>query len=100
MVEPGAVSGVADNRLRIPWYLLVAVVLLPVLFSTLVLVISLRTNERAVAAERMSRRVSELAMCQLVVLLDDTYKQTPPPSETGRQVALAMANLRVANHCP
>lgn len=95
---PGEGSG--RVRVRMPWYLLATVVLLPGLFSALVLVISLRTNDRAVAAERAARRASELAFCQVVVLLDDAYKQTPPQTATGLAVAAAMSNLRVANHCP
>lgn len=91
---------VGQPRATIPLYLLVMVVLLPGLFSALVLIISLRTNEHAVDVEASARRTSELAMCQLVTILDSAYRTTPPQTETGRLVAAAMANLRVANHCP
>lgn len=88
------------RRLGIPWGLLLVLVLLPGLFSALVLDVSLGSSRRAVEAERSARRSSELAFCQLVSLLDDAYKATPPKTPTGIAVARAMANLRVANSCP
>lgn len=87
-------------RVSVPVYLLVMVVLVPGLFSAMVLLISLRTNQHAIEAERSSQVASDQAMCQLVSILDDAYKGTPPSTETGRRVAEAMHSLRVASRCP
>jgi hypothetical protein len=38
--------------------------------------------------------------CALLSNLDDAYRQNPPTSPTGRQIAADMHNLRVGFGCP
>lgn len=55
------------------------------------------------AAGESGRRADEIervnderanSLCQLIAVFDDSYKQAPPPSETGRIVAAKMHDLR------
>lgn len=85
---------------RVPWYMLIMGLIIPGLFSAVVLSISLRASDRAVHAESNSRRQSELAFCQLLSVLDTAYKTAPPTSPTGQQIALSVTNLMAANRCP
>lgn len=89
-----------DTRIKVPWYFLAMVVLLPGVFTAVGMSISLKASERAVQAESNARRASELAFCQLLAVLDSAYKAAPPTTSTGRQLAVSVANLMVANHCP
>lgn len=81
------------------WYSWLVVVLVPVAASMAVLVVSLEVNARAVQGEREARLSSERALCEVVVVLDDAYRETPPATVAGRNVAKAVADLRVANRC-
>lgn len=85
---------------RIPWYMALMAVVVPLVFSVGTLQIALHSQRQAVAAEARSRRQSELALCQIVSVLDTAYKTTPPQTAAGREVAKAVANLIVVNHCP
>lgn len=84
---------------RPSWYSWVAVVLVPLLASTAVLIVSLRVNQRSIEREQMARHASEQATCEVWVLLDDLYRKTPPATESGRALARVVANLRTVNHC-
>jgi len=44
-------------------------------------------------------RESNQQWCDLVVLLDKTYIETPPTTEIGRKVAEAMHTLRIRFEC-
>lgn len=95
--EPGVWRRVRDP---VPWYMLVAVVILPGVFSAVVLSISLNASQRAINAESQSRRQSELALCQVLSVWDDANRETPPTTERGRRIAEAIQNLMFANKCP
>lgn len=43
---------------------------------------------------------SERKWCDLITMLDDAYHQTPPTTETGKNVARQMSGLRQSLHCP
>lgn len=86
---------------RLPsWYSWVVVVLVPVMASTAVLIVSLRTNQRSIERERAAREQSQVAFCNIVILLDDSYHQTPPKLDSGKKLAKAISTARVVNHCP
>lgn len=86
---------------RPSWYSWVVVVLVPIMASIGVLIISLRVNEWAVAREREARRVSEQALCGIVVLLDDANRKSEPPvTGYGRELAEAIRSAREAYRCP
>jgi len=44
-------------------------------------------------------RESQLKWCGIVTLFDDTYKENPPETSTGRQLASEMSKLRVEFGC-
>jgi hypothetical protein len=89
---------------RPAWWSWLVVVLVPLLASVGVLVITLRVNERTVettvAREREARRAAELAFCGIIVLLDDTYKRTPPETPAGKGLAKAVRDARGTYNCP
>lgn len=93
---------------RMPaWYSWLVVVLVPVMASVGVLVVSLTVNQRSIERERSARLASEQAriaseqaLCRVFVILDDAYSKTAPATESGKQLAAAIAYVRVANHCP
>lgn len=89
------------RRWSLPWYALVAVVVVPLLGCVGVLILSLRINERSVDRERVARQASEQALCQVWVVLDDAYSSGPtvPTTPLGRQLAAAIENMRSVNHC-
>src|SRR5215213_8187486 len=37
--------------------------------------------------------------CGIVVLFDDTYKKTPPPTEIGRKLAKEFGRIRTGYNC-
>jgi hypothetical protein len=41
-------------------------------------------------------RQSNQKWCGIIVLFDDTYAESPPPSETGKKLATEFNNLRNA----
>jgi hypothetical protein len=43
---------------------------------------------------------SQRAMCNVVVVQDEVYRETPPTLETGKRMAKAISDLRRAYHCP
>lgn len=90
----------SDGRVPVHWYLLVMVVVVPCVFTAVGIALSLRASNSAIEAERESRRASELALCQVLSLLDDTYTQTPPTTVTGQRLAVAVRNLMRTNGCP
>jgi hypothetical protein len=86
------------------WYSWLVVVLVPILASMAVLVTTLKVNERtvreSVARESEARRASERAFCGIVTLLDDSYRRTPPSTQAGRELAMAVRNARAGYRCP
>lgn len=82
------------------WYSWVVVVMAPILASMAVLNISLKVNERSIERERSAREASTRAFCSIIILLDDSWHDTPPPSQSGKALALAVSNARAVNHCP
>lgn len=96
---------------RPSWYSWVVVVLVPLVASIGVLVVSLRVNSNAIDRERRAnsdainrerqvRIESQRAFCGIVVLLDETWRRTPPTTAAGRELADAVAAARVVNRCP
>lgn len=43
---------------------------------------------------------SEQKLCGVVILSDDTYRETPPATKTGKEIAANFAYLRQAYGCP
>lgn len=88
---------------RPSWYSWIVVVMVPIMASIAVLVISLRINERttqeSIQREREARRASEQAFCGIIVLLDDSYRRSPPVTQTGRELAGAIARARSGYGC-
>lgn len=93
------------------WYSWIVVVLVPIMASVGVLVVALTLNQRSIdrdraatqrqiQVERAARLTAEQALCEVWILLDDIYAQTPPPTDAGKALARAVANLRVVNNCP
>lgn len=81
------------------WYAWVVVVLIPVLVSMGVLVVSLRVSQRTVGQERNARLAAQQAYCAILVLIDDSYRQSKPVPGTP-SFALASAVARARKLCP
>lgn len=47
-----------------------------------------------------SRKQDDRQWCALVSTLDDTYRQQPPTTDLGRQIAAEMHRLRQRFGCP
>jgi hypothetical protein len=82
------------------WWSWLVVVLVPLMASMGVLVVSLRVNEQSIAREREQRRVTEQALCGIIVLLDDANRTAvdPPSTDYGRKLARAIRDARTT--CP
>lgn len=82
------------------WVVLVVATAANVGLSTIV---SIRQAERTIAAERASSRKaaeeSRLATCALVSAQVNVYRETPPVTPTGREVARAWEDMSIRFHC-
>jgi Tfp pilus assembly protein PilN len=56
-------------------------------------------NNKSIEREREARLASEQAFCGIIILLDDAWNASPPPSSSGKSLAAAVAHARVVNHC-
>lgn len=84
---------------RPDWYSWVILIAMLITMSGLVWV-SASVNQNSIERERMARETSERAFCGIVVLLDDAWHATPPRTESGKKLAVAVADARKVNHCP
>jgi hypothetical protein len=84
---------------RPSWYSWVVVVMVPILVSTGVLIVALRVNQRSIERERAERLAAERAFCGIVVLLDDSYRRSPPSTPAGKDLAREVAEARIAYRC-
>jgi hypothetical protein len=57
-------------------------------------------NNHSIARERTARVASQRAFCGIIILLDDSYRHTPPSTQAGRQLASAISTARIVNSCP
>jgi len=89
----------AVHRFQPGVYAWLAVMISAITLPLLALFVSIQLNERAVENERTARVAGERAMCIIVVTLDSAYKEDPPKTPAGKNVAEGMANLRLAYHC-
>ncbi|WP_431895888.1 hypothetical protein [Micromonospora haikouensis] len=71
------------------WRVLVVVLLTAVLGLGLALAVALR-----------ALHVAQLRSCGVVTALDDAYRDAPPQTPTGRQIADQVAALRDTYDCP
>jgi hypothetical protein len=62
-------------------------------------VISVQTNQRAIDREREARLASELEFCSLLKLFDDSYREVPPNTPTGINLAKGLREYRQGK-CP
>lgn len=77
---------------RVPLYLLLVGIALTVLSPILAVVASTRISGGALAE-------SEQRWCQLIATLDDAYRETPPATAAGLNVARGIADLRRDLNC-
>jgi hypothetical protein len=84
---------------RPSWYSWVVVVLAPIIAATAMLIVSLKINAQSIAREREARQASEQAFCGIVVLLDDAWTRTPPTTQSGRELAVAVDRARHDYRC-
>lgn len=61
--------------------------------------ISISTTRHMVEREEQARLQGEQALCGVIYVLDDAYRQVPPTTPAGKQVAKAIADER-ARRCP
>jgi hypothetical protein len=86
-----AIRNQHEERRRLGYALLAAVVL------------ALASGLGSVLASRMYARQavtdSERKLCSIVILSDDTYRQTPPTTPSGKAIAKNFRDLRAALGC-
>lgn len=91
------------HRFRPGLYSWLAVLLSAITLPVVALIVSIQLNqnatERAIKQERESRRATEVAMCVVVRTFTEAYKNEPPTTAAGREVASGMAGLRRAYRC-
>jgi len=80
------------ERRRLGYALLAAVIL------ALAVGVGSVLASRRYAREAVSE--SERKLCAMVILNDDTYRQTPPATEAGQAIAKNFRDLRAALGCP
>lgn len=71
------------------WYGLLACLVSMVAIASATVVISDRTA-----------RESEQKWCRVLTVMTDSWKAAPPPSESGRRLAVEIARLRAEFGCP
>ena len=85
------------------WYPLVALAIVFVMVSGLnILYTNYVNNERQEAerkAEAAARAAARVQSCQLVVAFDELYKETPPTTPAGQNVAALWAEYRRQMAC-
>lgn len=73
-----------------------------ILISGLVMALGSASGS-VLASKRLAEqsiRESEQKLCGLVILSDDTYRESPPATKTGKEQAKNFAYLRRAYGCP
>lgn len=78
---------------------LLSAITLPIISLVVALHLNQVATERAVSREREARRAGEVAMCVVVRTFTEAYKNEPPTTAAGREVASGMAGLRRAYRC-
>ncbi len=85
------------------WYPIVVLVMVFVAVSGMNMLFTLHINnerqkadrQAAIAAAEASRQQS----CRLIVAFDDLYRETPPTTPAGQNVARLWASYRSLNNC-
>jgi len=54
----------------------------------------------AIGVERRDSAVNQRKFCTVVGTMDDSYRETPPTTEAGRNLAASIADLRRQLGCP
>lgn len=86
------------------WYSLAVTLGTCILSCLLTLGIALQMNARSAERERKARaeairvldtqrRETDAKWCAIITAFTDTYKKKPPPTETGKAIALKMKEL-------
>ena len=74
------------------WYAVTAVVVSCLLVSVVGVTYTKKTTDHAV-------HKSEQNWCDIIRTLDDAYRQTPPQTEAGKNLAKQMHELRIRFEC-
>ena len=72
-----------DERIRPSWYVWLAMLASSLVTSTAALGVAIYVNAQ-----------SERKWCSVVTTLDDAYRETPPTTVPGRNLAASIADLR------
>jgi hypothetical protein len=66
-------------------------------------VAGMKQTERAVRASELAAAKalseSQQAWCPMVITFDNAWRDNPPPTEAGKQIAAGMRMLRAQYHC-
>jgi hypothetical protein len=85
------------------WYPIVMLVVVFVAVSFLNILYTQHVNKQRqqadARAEAAARAASRASTCQLVVAFDELYKETPPTTPAGKNVAQLWSNYRVTLGC-
>jgi hypothetical protein len=88
------------NRRWPGWYALAAAFVSSAVISGSSFLLSAHSTAESIQRDRESRRASELALCGVVATMDDAYRETPPTTPAGRNLAASIAELRQGLGCP
>ena len=81
-------------------YSLAVILIICISLTVATTVLALAANKRSEARERTARLTSERAWCSVIITLDDSYRETPPTTPAGKNVAEGIARLRTQFRCP
>ena len=82
------------------WYAWLVVVGSSVVSSFLALMVALHLNASSTRRLEEERKATDIKWCAIVSTLDDSYRESPPTTATGKNLAVAMAELRKQLLCP
>jgi type II secretory pathway component PulK len=87
-------------RRPVTGYALVVVLIICVSLCVAAAALSLAANTRSEKRETAARHASERTWCSVIITLDDSYRETPPSTSAGKNVAEGIARLRTQFRCP
>ncbi len=91
---------VRQGVMRPGWYWWAAMLASSLVVGVVAVVIALHVNAESDRKAELARRESERKWCSIVITLDSAYRQQPPQTPTGQELAESIAGLRSSLHCP
>jgi hypothetical protein len=91
---------VSADRQRPSWYSTAAILASSLVMSLASMGIALHVNAESDRKAEVARVESERKWCSIVITLNDSYREQPPTTATGKNVAAGIAELAKSLDCP